>query len=350
MQEPLLELDNVEIEYQIRNEPNVTAVSNCTFDVTEGEYFGVVGESGCGKSTVVKSIVGALDSNGRVKSGEIRYKGEPIQDYTEREFRRELRWKEISVIPQASMNSLDPITKLSEQAIEIGHTHTDWPTEKILDRLAELFEMVGLSQSRIDDYPHQFSGGMEQRAAIAFALLLKPSLVIADEPTTALDVIKQDEIFSHFDEIKKDGFTMLLITHDMSVVLENCDSMAVLHSGQTAETGRVVDIHEDPRHPYTKLLQEAFPDHRYPDRDLQEIPGVPPQLTDEIDYCTFADRCPWAVEECKAKAPPLERIDDTTAHHSSCIRHDEIETFDTDDGIAPESVADAEPEVRTNQE
>lgn len=331
MSEPILKLDNVEIEYQVENSENVTAVSNCSFSIDKGEYFGLVGESGCGKSTVVKSIVGGLDSNGRIKSGEILFNGKPIHTYSELEYRRDLRWKEIAVIPQASMNSLDPITKLSEQAIEIAQTHTNWSENKILKKLSDLFERVGLSESRINDYPHQFSGGMEQRASIAFALLLEPSLIIADEPTTALDVIKQDEIFAYFDKLKEDDFTLLLITHDMSVVLENCDSMAVLHSGQTAESGDVNQLHQNPSHPYTSLLQKAFPDLRHPNQELEQIKGIPPELTGEIDYCTFADRCPWAAEECKKGAPPLELVGDSDSHYTSCIRHDEIESFETTD-------------------
>jgi oligopeptide/dipeptide ABC transporter ATP-binding protein len=328
MTDPILAVDDLEITYRMDGSPDITAVSDCTFEVRAGEYFGLVGESGCGKSTVAKSLVGALDDNGEITGGEIRFQGEPIHEYSEIEYRQGLRWTDIAVIPQASMNSLDPITKISDQAIEIGRTHTDRSAAELRERLVDLFEVVGLSESRIDDYPHQFSGGMEQRAVIAFALLLEPSLIIADEPTTALDVIMQDEILSHFDDIKDGEFSMLMITHDMSVVLENCDSMAVLHAGQTAESGSVVDIHDDPRHPYTKLLQEAFPDIRAPNRELMEIPGNPPELTDDVDYCTFADRCPWSVEECRQGAPPLEKAGDGAGHFSSCIRSDEVDEFD----------------------
>jgi oligopeptide/dipeptide ABC transporter ATP-binding protein len=319
----------LEITYRMEATSDITAVSDCTFEVYPGEYFGLVGESGCGKSTVAKSVVGALDANGEITGGEIRFKGNPIHHFSEKQYRNDLRWTDIAVIPQASMNSLDPITKISDQAVEIGQTHTDRSADELRDRLADLFEIVGLSASRADDYPHQFSGGMEQRAVIAFALLLEPSLIIADEPTTALDVIMQDEILAYFDEIKDGDFSMLMITHDMSVVLENCDSMAVLHAGQTAETGSVTEIHDGPRHPYTKLLQEAFPDIRYPNQELMEIPGNPPELTDDVDYCTFADRCPWAIEDCRRGAPPLESTGTGDRHTSSCIRRDEVPEFDT---------------------
>jgi len=219
--------------------------------------------------------------------------------------------------PNSPVSSLNP------------RSSAGWSESEILNKLAELFETVGLSEARINDYPHQFSGGMEQRAAIAFALLFDPSLIIADEPTTALDVIKQDEIFAHFDSLREDNFTLLLITHDMSVVLEKCDSMAVLHSGQTAESGSVKQLHENPRHPYTSLLQKVFPDLRHPEQELQKIAGIPPELTGHINYCTFTDRCPWAVEECKEGAPPLEHVEGSEAHFTSCIRHDEIDSFDS---------------------
>jgi len=327
MTENILQTENLEIKYRMSGQSDVTAVSNCSFEIEAGEYFGLVGESGCGKSTVAKSIIGTLDPNGEITSGRILFKGEPIHDYSEREFRQDLRWKEIAFIPQASMNSLDPLTKISSQAIEIGRRHTDWSKSKTLDRLRELFEIVGLSESRIDDYPHQLSGGMQQRVVISLALLLEPSLIIADEPTTALDVIMQDKILSHFEEIKGGNFSLLLITHDIAVVLEDCNAMAVLHSGQTAEVGAVERLYNDPRHPYTKMLREAFPDVRYPDRRLVEIQGTPPELTDEVNYCTYADRCPMAVDECRAGSPPLEAVKGEPGHFSSCIRSDEIDSL-----------------------
>ncbi len=320
-----LELNDLEITYRMADRPDISAVSNASFEIQSGEYFGLVGESGCGKSTVAKALLGGLDANGEIVSGEILYNGEPVHNFSESEFRNKLRWKEIALIPQGSMNSLDPIAKVSDQALEIGHIHTDWNDSKILSRLEELFEIVGIAPSRIHDYAHQFSGGMEQRALIAFSLLLEPSLIIADEPTTALDVIMQDEILAHFDAIKGEDLSMLMITHDMSVVLETCDSMAVMHSGQTAETGYVRDLYDNPRHPYTKLLQEAFPDVRNPDRDLAEIEGHPPELTDDVDYCTFADRCPWARPECSDSPPPLESVDGETGHEVACVRSEQLD-------------------------
>jgi peptide/nickel transport system ATP-binding protein len=327
MSDPLLEVEDLCINYHTGGS-DIRAVTDASFTVDEGEYFGLVGESGSGKSTIAKSIIGGLDDNGEVVSGKIRYKGEEIQDLTDSELSDTIRWKEIALIPQGSMNSLDPIMKLSDQAIELAQTHTDWGEQKALDRFRELFEIVGLPEERINDYPHQFSGGMQQRAIIALALFLEPSLIIADEPTTALDVIMQDQILNYLDQIRDQGdVSMLMITHDISVIFETCDSLAVLHGGQVAESGKTTSVFDRPRHPYSILLQEAFPDIRFPDRELTNIQGQPPQLTEEVDYCTFADRCPWAVEGCRQGAPPLEPIegDDEEDHRAACIRSHEME-------------------------
>ncbi|QLG64153.1 ABC transporter ATP-binding protein [Halorarum salinum] len=326
MTEPILEFDGVDVEYETRGGTAVHAVNDATFAIEEGDYFGLVGESGCGKSTIADAVVGGLDENGAVTGGTIRFKGTEIQDYSEKQFNREIRWKEISVIPQSSMNSLDPVMKLSQQAAEMAKYHTDLSKAEAVDRLRELFDVVGLSESRIHDYPHQFSGGMQQRAIIAFSLFLRPSLIIADEPTTALDVIMQDQILDHINELKDDwDISMLLITHDISVVFENCDSMAVMHGGQVAEAGDVVELFDRPRHPYAILLQKAFPDVRYPDRELAVIDGHPPQLREKPDFCTFADRCPWSTAECYDGAPDPRPVEGDDDHLAWCVRADEME-------------------------
>jgi oligopeptide/dipeptide ABC transporter ATP-binding protein len=324
MTEPLLGVENLTVKYETANE-DITAVSDASFTIERGEYFGLVGESGCGKTTLIKSLLGGLDDNGYIDSGTVRYKGEEIQDYTNRELNEEIRWKEIAWIPQGSMSSLDPLQRVDEQAAEIANVHTDMNHEEVRDRLEDLFDVVGLQESRISDYPHQFSGGMEQRALIAFALLLNPSLLVADEPTTALDVIMQDQVFKYLDEIRESQDTsMVLVTHDISVVFESCDKIAIMHAGQVAERGTVDDVFNNPRHPYSILLQEAFPDIRYPGRELEIIKGAPPQNLDDVDYCTFVERCPWAVDECETEAPPSESVAGDAGHAVSCVRSDEI--------------------------
>jgi oligopeptide/dipeptide ABC transporter ATP-binding protein len=199
-----------------------------------------------------------------------------------------------------------------------------------------MFEIVGLPENRIRDYPHQFSGGMQQRAIIALALFLKPSIIIADEPTTALDVIMQDQIFKHLDAIKGSTDTsMILITHDISLVFETCDELAVMHGGQVAETGEITDVYDEPKHPYSYLLQKAFPDIRYPNRELQTIEGTPPQQFGDVNYCTFADRCPWSTEECRESAPELFTTDGSAdGHRAACFRTEEIfEEGDPDESL-----------------
>ncbi len=323
MDEPLLEIEDLTIQYRT-NQGDLTAVSDASFSIDAGEYFGLVGESGCGKSTLVKSIMGGLDDNGRITSGKIRLKGEEIQDFSEDEFNEKIRWNGLSWIPQGSMSSLDPLLRISEQAATIAKVHTDMTKQESTERLQELFEIVGLPPERVRDYPFQFSGGMQQRAIIALALFLEPDLLIADEPTTALDVIMQDQVFKYLEQIQEEeGVSMLIITHDISLVFEACDRMAVMHAGQVAEVGSVRQIYDEPRHPYTILLQEAFPDIRYPNRKLGVMEGNPPQNLGEVDECTFVGRCPWAVEECSAAAPPLEPVEDPE-HPIACFRRDEV--------------------------
>jgi len=323
---PLLEAEDLTVQYSTR-EGELTAVSDATFRIEEGEYVGLIGESGSGKSTVAKAIMKGLDSNGRITSGSLRYKGKDLVGMSEAEMNEEIRWTEISWIPQGSMNSLDPLQRVSDQAVEIANDHTDMPRDEVLERFRELFEIVGLPEERINDYPFQFSGGMQQRAIIALALFLDPSLVIADEPTTALDVIMQDQVFKYLKRIRDVSDTsLMLITHDISLVFESCDEMLVMHAGQIAESGTVTEVYDEPRHPYTILLKEAFPDIRDLDRDLRTIPGKPTTDYGEIDYCTFADRCPWAVPECRQGAPPLEPSakEDSDTHRIACIRRDEV--------------------------
>ncbi|MFC6724098.1 ABC transporter ATP-binding protein [Halobium palmae] len=327
MTEPLLEVDDLDITYRTKS-GDLKAVADASFSIDPNEYFGLVGESGCGKSTLAQAVTGSLDANGRISAGTVKYRGEEVQDLSEKQYNERIRWKEVAVIPQSAMNSLDPLSRISEQAIEVAEAHTDWSEEKAVEKLKELFDIVGLPTSRVKDYPHQFSGGMKQRAIIAFSLLLDPSLIIADEPTTALDVIMQDQFLKYLDELREArDFSLLFITHDIAVVFEMCDSMAVMHGGQMAEQGSTTAIFDESRHPYTIMLQRAFPDIRYPNRKLEGIEGTPPTLQEEVDYCTFADRCPWAEPECREAAPPLESMPDGESHGVACFRSDEMESL-----------------------
>ncbi|MEF8815122.1 MAG: ABC transporter ATP-binding protein [Halovenus sp.] len=329
MSEPLLEIDDLTVRYGSGDEV-VTGVSSASLTIERNESLGLVGESGSGKSTLADAVIGALSDNGRITSGKIRYDGEEIQGLSTPELNEKIRWKEISWIPQASMNSLNPLQRISRQAVELANVHTELSEEEAADRLAEAFEVVGLPPSRIDDYPHQFSGGMNQRAVIALAIFLRPNLIIADEPTTALDVIMQDQIFKYLDELKGRDTTIMLITHDISLVFEFCDSMAIMHAAQVAESGPVGEIYSNPRHPYSILLQEAFPDFHESSKELSVIEGYPPQLGEKTDFCSFVDRCPWATEECRDHQPELESVAEETEleHTVACVRKDQVDAED----------------------
>lgn len=323
----ILEVKDLTVEYTTED-GSLNAVSNASFTIQEGECVGLVGESGCGKSTLIKAVLGGLDANGRITSGKILFEGTEIQDYSEERLNDEIRWKEISWIPQSSMNSLDPIQTVEEKALEIAHTHTDFSDEEALNKFRDVVEIVGVQESRLSDYPYEFSGGMKQRIIIALALFLEPKLIVADEPTTALDVIMQDNIFRYIDSIKEELDTsVLLVTHDISVVFESAERMVIMHSGQVAERGTVNDLYQNPRHPYSILLQNSFPDIRHPKAELATIEGFPPKTTDPVDYCTFANRCPWAIDECTDGAPPTEPVSDaqssSAGHAVACIRKDE---------------------------
>jgi oligopeptide/dipeptide ABC transporter ATP-binding protein len=324
---PLLDLEDLTVQYQLEDRW-LTAVSNASFEIEQGEFFGLIGESGCGKSTLARALLGGLDDNGRIVSGTIRFDGTEIQNYSDSKFSSAIRMKNIAWIPQGSMNSLDPLMRVEEQAAKLAKTHTNLSAKEAKRRFHEMLDVIGIDEDRAADYPHQFSGGMQQRVLIALSLFLEPPLVICDEPTTALDVIMQDQIFDHLEEIQSEtGISVLLITHDISVVFETCDRLATMHAGQLVETGTVQDVFEAPHHPYSILLQEAFPDVRYPDRQLEVIDGIPPKTFDEVDYCTFVDRCPWAVEECRQRAPDLEPVSGTGSESDqlvACVRKDEV--------------------------
>lgn len=337
MADTLLEAEDLTIKYRIPN-GHVTAASEVSFRIKEDQYLGLVGESGCGKSTIAKAIMGGLDDNGEITSGKLYYKGKEIQHLSQQELNEQIRWKEIAFIPQNSMRSLNPIQKISNQAIEIMQVHTDADEEEAIDRLSELFDIVGLQQERIYDYPFEFSGGMAQRATIAMSLLLEPSLIIADEPTTALDVIMQDQIFKYMEEMRDvTDASLLLITHDIAVVFELCDSIIIMYAGNVAEKGSVSDLYHSPRHPYSILLQQSFPDFEHPEKDLVDIPGHPPKLMGEVEQCVFADRCPWVVDHCYESVPPLESLSDgKEVQEVACFRKDEINREEINEIIAPE--------------
>jgi len=300
----LLEVDDVKITYRTPDK-DVHAVNNVSFSIEEGDNYGLVGESGSGKSTLAKSVLGLLDDNGEVRSGSITFNGRELTNLSEREW-RDVRWEEIAYIPQSAMDSLDPVMTVGEQIREAIHTHKDVSDAAANERVDEVFDIVGLDPGRTEDYPHEFSGGMRQRVTIAMALVLDPDLIIADEPTTGLDVIVQDKIVQKLMEIQEEiDSSLLLITHEVGVVAETCDEVSVLYGGKVMEQGKTFDVFNDPHNPYTMGLKNAFPEVDEFDENAISIPGSLPDLVEEPTGCVFRNRCPFATEECESAHPPL---------------------------------------------
>ncbi len=294
----------------------VRAVEDVSFVIPEGLHFGLVGESACGKSTVLKSVIGVLPPNAFVAGGRILFKGKDLITLDEEE-KRKLRWKEISMITQSALNSLDPVHKVGDQIIEALQLHERVDRATAKQRVEEMFALVGIDTKRFREYPHQFSGGMRQRAIIAMSLILKPSLVIADEPTTSLDVIVQDQILKNVRRLQAMlGFSMLLVTHDMALVIENCDHVGVMYGGKIMELGPKRDVILHPFHPYTMGLKNSFPNILDRRSELISIPGVPPVLMGDLRGCRFASRCPFRTERCAVEIPPL--IEVGSEHKAAC--------------------------------
>lgn len=309
----LLEIEDLRISYPTRG-GEARAVDGVSFAIQEGEYLGLVGESGCGKSTIAKAILGILPRSARV-SGSIRYRGRELVGLSQAELRR-IRWKDIALIPQSAMNGLDPVYTIEKQIDEAIAAHSDMRADARHARIAALFEMVGLNPARLNNYPHQFSGGMRQRAMIAMAMVLEPQLVVADEPTTGLDVIVQDQILDRLGVIhERTRNAMLLITHDMALVSENCSRIAVMYAGRIMEIGGP-EVFLKPFHPYTMGLVNAFPDLAARGAELIAIPGAPPSLLDPPSGCRFHARCPFAAARCAEETPPLAEI--APGHFVAC--------------------------------
>jgi len=317
----LLEIEDLKVTYDTGDSGNVHAVNGVSFDVEAGENYGLVGESGSGKSTAALAVLGLLDDNGGVESGSIKFKGEDVLEMSERR-RRELRWEEIAYIPQSAMDALDPVMTVGKQIDQAIRTHRDVSKADARERTREVFEIVGLDAGRIDDYPHQFSGGMRQRVSIAMALALEPDLIIADEPTTGLDVIVQDKIMDQIVEIQeRTDSSLLFITHDIGVIAESCNRISVLYGGKVMEQGDTERVLGDPTNPYTMGLKNSFPDIDRLDELAISIPGSLPELDAAPESCVFSNRCPFATEACEAEHPPLADTGSDDAQQRSACHH-----------------------------
>ncbi|MDW7671835.1 MAG: ABC transporter ATP-binding protein [Bacillota bacterium] len=320
----LLDVKHISIEYTTE-EGTLKAVDDVSFSLEVGESMGLVGESGCGKTTLAKSIMRLLSKNGRISTGQIIFKGEDLIPKTEEEVRK-LRLNEIAMVSQSAMNALNPVYTVGDQLVEGIMTHTRMKRDQAYERAVDVFRMVGLEAKRLKSYPHQMSGGMKQRAIIAMALTLNPSLIIADEPTTALDVVVQDRILHQIIDIqKKINSSMILITHDISVVSETCETIVVMYGGKIMEKASTKVFFKKPAHPYSLGLNNAFPSITEIGEELISIPGAPPNLMREQYGCRFQERCPFRTEKCIKEEPLLEEI--AQGHLSACHYNDKIEYF-----------------------
>jgi oligopeptide/dipeptide ABC transporter ATP-binding protein len=314
----VLDVQNLSIHYVTDDgRPPARAIENVSFQLHEGELMGLVGESGCGKTTLAMALTRLLPAAGQIVNGKVLFNNIDLTEASEEELSN-VRWNGISIIFQGAMNALNPVRTVGDQIAEAIRKHIPIESERQLqNRVVELLDLVGIAADHKDHYPHQYSGGMRQRAMIAMALSCTPQVVIADEPTTALDVMIQAQILELLDNLRKKlGLAIIFVTHDLGVVAEMCDSVHVMYGGVTAEYASVDTIYNEPRHPYTQELLKAFPDLSKPERKLTSIPGYPPKLDALPDGCRFAPRCPLAFERCTIEEPILYQLN--VGHVASC--------------------------------
>ncbi|MET4442229.1 peptide/nickel transport system ATP-binding protein [Bradyrhizobium sp. GM2.2] len=317
MTDPILSVRNLQVEFASRR-GTLRAIDGVSFDIAKGEVLGVVGESGAGKSVTGLAVIGLIDPPGRIAGGEIRLAGLRIDNLPAEELRR-IRGKRIGMIFQDPLTSLNPLYRVGDQLIETIRTHLNLSETAARRRAIDLLAEVGIPapEKRIDGYPHEFSGGMRQRVVIALAICAEPELIIADEPTTALDVSVQAQIISLIKRLGRDhGTAVMLVTHDMGVIAETSDRVAVMYAGRVAEIGPVQDVVRNPLHPYAKGLMGAIPTLAGDDKRLVQIPGSMPRLSAIPRGCSFNPRCAFAFDRCRVERPePLPRGTQSVACH-----------------------------------
>ena len=301
---PVLVVEDLKMHYMTQAGV-VRAVDGVSFSVERGQSLGLVGESGCGKSSIAMTLLKLLPDNARLVSGSISLNGVDIVPLSEEEMRPH-RWDRISMVFQAAMNSLDPVYRVGDQIIEALEAHSMSASEDAMERVRELFDLVSLDPGYILRYPHEYSGGMRQRAVIAMALACEPDVMVADEPTTALDVIVQDHILREMQSIQRSlDMSMIYISHDMAVIAEVCDVVGVMYAGKLVEFGSTAEVYANPIHPYTRALMSAFPSVRGEKHELATLPGEPPNLLDPPSGCAFHPRCAYATDDCRVSTPPV---------------------------------------------
>ena len=321
----VLEVNNLVMYYKLFGGKRVRAVDGISFSVEEGKTTGIVGESGCGKSSIAGTILRTLPDNGEIKEGSINFRYGKIVGKNGRidlltlpeKDMKKIRWKGISMIFQGAMNSLNPVHRVGDQLTEIMRYKDKLSKKEAEKKLDKLCEMVHIKPGRMKDYPHQFSGGMKQRAIIAMALSTDPRLIIADEPTTALDLITQDRILDEMKEIqKKLGMSMIFISHDLSMVSEISDHVVVMYAGKIVESCNKRGLFKESLHPYTQGLIKSCPRIRGEKKKLLGIPGEPPNLASPPEGCRFHPRCPMAMGKCREREPKYREVE--KGHFVAC--------------------------------
>ncbi|HEV2564737.1 MAG TPA: ABC transporter ATP-binding protein [Microvirga sp.] len=317
MTQPVLSVRDLHVEFVTRR-GILKAIDGISFDIAKGEVLGVVGESGAGKSVTGSAVIGLIDPPGRIAGGEILLSGMRIDNLPPEEMRK-VRGKRIGMIFQDPLTSLNPLYRVSEQLIETIRTHTNLSASAARKRAIDLLAEVGIPapDRRIDSYPHEFSGGMRQRVVIALALCAEPELIIADEPTTALDVSVQAQIIALLKRLGRDhGTAIMLVTHDMGVIAETADRVAVMYAGRIAEIGPVREVVQNPLHPYAKGLMGAIPSLESDAERLVQIPGSMPRLSAIPPGCAFNPRCPYVFDRCRVERPePVQHSEHRVACH-----------------------------------
>jgi len=305
---PLLEVRELTMHFSTL-EGDVNAVDKVSFELNRGESIGFAGESGCGKTSLGLTILKLLPSNAKILEGSVIFDGMDILKKSEEEVRQQVRWKRMAMVFQGSMNAFCPVHKIGDQIAEAIMLHQNVSRAQANKRVQEVLTLVGIDPSRANNYPHEFSGGMRQRAMIAMALVCNPDFVIADEPTTALDVIVQAQILKLLVDLReKLHLSFMLISHDISTIADICEKTAVMYAGKIVELADTLAIFKDPRHPYAKGLISAFPSIRGAKKRLSSIPGFPPDLLNPPKGCRFHPRCPTAMDVCQRQEPEIRDL------------------------------------------
>lgn len=317
MSQPLLKIRNLCVDY-VTESGNARAVNNVSLDIYPGETVGLAGESGCGKSTLAFAIANLHSAPALITGGEILFEGQDVLKMSDEELRG-FRWAKASMVFQSAMNALNPVITIGEQLVDVVLAHEDVTVEQAKQRAIANLELVGIHASRMNSYPHQLSGGMRQRVVIAIALILRPKLIIMDEPTTALDVVVERDIMDQLYELKEEfGFAILFISHDLGLMGEITDRIGVMYAGKMVELGASEELMAHPRHPYTRGLLKSFPTIFGPKERLEGIPGNPLNLLDVPNGCYFQARCSECSDICVNTMPELLAVDSQSPRLVSC--------------------------------